>query len=193
MDNDTWFEVEDPEEYDEEPWDFDELELTFLATLRTRAATWRVPWASSGVARPEDDSSLLVWVSLLDEERSLSLGEWAVHFHGGHVRAGKVSDQLFNLNESPERGYFEASGTAVELALRCADWFERLLSRPVVRAEWPTAAGASATRWEFADTGEALVTSRGVPADGTPPARRFPLRHAARQGPTTRTGHTDRP
>jgi hypothetical protein len=86
------------------------------------------------------------------------------------------SPQLFNLHESPERGYFEASGTAVELALRCADWFESLLSRPVVRVEWPSAAGAMATRWEFADTGEALVISRDVPTDGTPPAHRFPVR-----------------
>lgn len=176
MDNNAWFEVEDPEEYDEEPWEFDEAELTFLAALRTRAATWRVPWAPSDVSRPEDDSSLLVWVSLLDEERSLILGEWAVHFYGAHVQAGKVSDQLFNLHESPERGYFEASGTAVELALRCADWFGSLLSRPVVRVEWPSAAGAMATRWEFADTGEALVISRDVPTDGTPPAHRFPVR-----------------
>ncbi|MEV5881476.1 hypothetical protein AB0L74_01860 [Streptomyces sp. NPDC052020] len=176
MDDNAWFKVEDPEEYGEDPLDFDEAELTFLAALRTRAATWRMPWAPSGVSRPEDDSSLLVWVSLLDEERSLILGEWAVHFYGARVRAGKVSDQLFNLHESPERGYFKASGTAVELALRCADWFERLLRRPVVRAEWLSASKASATRWEFADTGEALVISRDVPTDGPPPAHRFPVR-----------------
>ncbi|WP_406436632.1 hypothetical protein OHB14_61830 [Streptomyces sp. NBC_01613] len=176
MDNNTWFEVEDPEECGVQPWDFDEAELTFLAALNTRADTWRVPWAPSNVSRPEDDSSLLVWVSLLDEERSLILGEWAVHFYGTHVRAGKVSDQLFNLHESPESGFFRASGTADELALRCADWFESLLSRPVVRAEWRSAAGAIATRWEFADTGEALVISSDVPADGTPPAHRFPVR-----------------
>ncbi|WP_405774592.1 hypothetical protein [Streptomyces sp. NBC_01538] len=185
MDNSTWFEVEDPEEYDEEPWDFDEAELAFLAALRTRAATWRVSWAPSNVSRPEDDSSLLVWISLLDDERQhpLILGEWAVHFYGPHVRAGKVADQLFNLHESHEHGFFRTSGTADELALRCADWFESLLTRPVVRAEWPTAAGAVATRWEFADTGEALVISRDIPADGTPPARRVPVRPCSRRSP----------
>ncbi|MGR6541202.1 hypothetical protein [Streptomyces sp. NRRL F-4835] len=176
MDNNTWFEVEDPEEYDEAPWDFDGTELAFLVALRTRAAAWRVPWAPSNVSRPEDDSSLLVWVTLLDEERTLILGEWAVHFYGTHVRAGKVSDQLFNLHESHKHGFFRTSGTADELALRCADWFESLLSRPVVRAEWPAATGAIATRWEFADTKEALVISLNVPADGTPPARRVPVR-----------------
>ncbi|SEQ72369.1 hypothetical protein SAMN04487983_1007191 [Streptomyces sp. yr375] len=126
-----WFEVEDPEEYGEEPWDFDEAELAFLAALRARAAAWRVPWAPSQVGRPEDDSSLLVHVCRLDEERRLLLGEWAVHFHGTHARAGKVRDQLFNLDESPERGFFQASGTVEELAERCADWFESVLSRPL--------------------------------------------------------------
>jgi hypothetical protein len=57
-----------------------------------------------------------------------------------------------------------------------SDWFESLLGRPVVRAEWPSGGGAHATRWEFADTGEALVVSGAVPADGSPPARRLPVR-----------------
>ncbi|MBB4892374.1 hypothetical protein FHS39_001385 [Streptomyces olivoverticillatus] len=33
MDVNSWFEVEDPEEYGEESWDFDEAELAFLAAL----------------------------------------------------------------------------------------------------------------------------------------------------------------
>ncbi|MET7431059.1 MULTISPECIES: hypothetical protein [Streptomyces] len=175
MDTYSWFEVEDPEQYGEEPWNFDEAERAFVAALRGRAAVWRVPWAPSQVGRPEDRSSLLVHVCLLDETRSVALGEWAVHFHGTHVRAGKVRDQLFNLHESPERDFFRASGTVEELAERCADWFERLLSRPVVRAEWPSEAGAYAARWEFADTKDALVTSGAVPADGSP-ARRLRVR-----------------
>ncbi|WP_367826978.1 hypothetical protein [Streptomyces sp. LMG1-1-1.1] len=131
MDVNSWFEVEDPEEYGEEPWDFDEAELAFLAALRARAADWQVPWAPSQVGRPEDESSFLVHISLLDEARRLVLAEWAVHFYGTHVLAGKVCDQLFNLHESPEHGFFRASGTVEELAERCADWFESLLSRPV--------------------------------------------------------------
>ncbi|MGW7081571.1 hypothetical protein [Streptomyces sp. NPDC054866] len=176
MGNNIWFEVEHSAEYDEDPWDFDEAELAFFAALRSRAAAWRVPWAPSDVSRPEDDSALLVWVSLLDEERRVILGEWAVYFYGTRVRAGKVSDQFFNLHESDERGFFQASGTVDELALRCADWFESLLRRPVVRAEWPAAAGHLAHRWEFDDTGETLVTSRYAPDDGTPAARRVPVR-----------------
>ncbi len=43
-----------------------------------------------------------------------------MHFYGTHVQAGKVRDQLFNLHESPERGFFRASGTVEELAERCA-------------------------------------------------------------------------
>ncbi|MBB5121824.1 hypothetical protein AF335_09225 [Streptomyces eurocidicus] len=176
MDVDSWFVVEDPAEYDEEPWDFDEAELAFLAALRSRAAAWRVPSAPSQVGRPEDDSSLLVDVTLIDSERPLVLGEWAVHFYGTHVRAGKVCDQLHNLHESPGLGFFHASGPVEELAERCADWFESLLSRPVVRTEWSSEGGTYATSWEFADTGEALVRSGVIPADGSPPARRLPVR-----------------
>ncbi|MGW7052654.1 hypothetical protein [Streptomyces sp. NPDC054887] len=51
----------------------------------------------------------------------------------------EVCDQLCDLHESPQCDFFRASGTAVELAVRCADWFENLLSRPVVRAEPPLA------------------------------------------------------
>ncbi|WP_435189443.1 hypothetical protein [Streptomyces sp. bgisy126] len=154
----SWFEVEDPEEDGEEPWDFDTDELAFVAALRARAASWRVPWAPSGVGRPEDGSSLLVHVSLVDFERSMSLGDWAVHFHGTHVRAGKVEDQLFNLHRRPERGFFRATGTPEELADRCATWFEAVLSRPVRRTERTAVDGrAYVTGWSFADDLEGLV------------------------------------
>ncbi|MFD3662584.1 hypothetical protein ACFWVF_18595 [Streptomyces sp. NPDC058659] len=176
MDVNSWFEVEDPEECGEEPWDFGEAELAFLAVLRARAADWRVPWAPSQVGRPEGESSLLVYFSLLDEARRLVLGEWAVHFHGTHMQAGNVCDQLFNLHESPERGSFRASGTVEELAERCAGWFESLLRRPVVRVEWPFKDGKHATHWEFADTGEVLATRGSIPTDGSSAAHRVPVR-----------------
>ncbi len=109
--------------------------------------------------------------------RPLVLGEWAEHFHGTHVRAGKVRDQLFHRHESPERGFFRVSGTVEELAERCAYWFENLLSRPVVRAEWPLEGGVQAIRWGFAGIAEVLATSGPVPADGSPPSLRLPVRH----------------
>ncbi|CAL9673159.1 hypothetical protein SUDANB176_07563 (plasmid) [Streptomyces sp. enrichment culture] len=75
MDDNPWFVVEDPQEDGEEPWDFDTAELAFITTLQNRAASWRVPFAHSDVGRPEDESSLLVHVSLSDRERRLILGE----------------------------------------------------------------------------------------------------------------------
>lgn len=129
----------------------------------------------ANVSRPEDDSSLLVWISLLDEERPLILGQWAVHFYGAHVQAGKVSDDLFNLDKTPGRGFFFASGTTGELALHCADWLERVLCRPVVRSEWPTGKRVLAS-WEFADTEEGLVSDLLVSANAPPPARRIQIR-----------------
>ncbi|WP_326695780.1 MULTISPECIES: hypothetical protein [unclassified Streptomyces] len=157
MDSNPWFVVEDSEEDGEEPWDFDAGELAFIATLQARAASWRVPLTYSSVGRPEDDSSLLVHVSLSDTEPPLILGEWAVHFHGTYMRAGKVCDQLFNLHETPERGFLHASGTAKQLAEQCADWFETVLSRPVIRMEWLSLDSVSATGWAFADTAQALA------------------------------------
>ncbi|MFJ9041172.1 hypothetical protein ACIRF8_31975 [Streptomyces sp. NPDC102406] len=146
MDINHWFEVEDPRGYGEEPWDFDEAERAFLSALRSRAAGWRGPWAPSNVSRPEDDSSLLVRVSLLDDRHSVILSQWAVHFYGTHVRAGKVCDQLFNLHEAPEHGFLQVSGTAEGLARKCVDWFETRLRRPAVRSDRRASAGPRAAR-----------------------------------------------
>ncbi|MFI1467113.1 hypothetical protein [Streptomyces wuyuanensis] len=159
MENNPWFEIEDPQEDGEEPWDFDADELAFVAALQTRASSWSVPPDHSGVGRPEDESSLMVWVSLHDHEQRVSLGEWAVHFHGTHVRAGKVCDQLFNLDEAADDEFFHATGTVEELADRCADMFAIVLSRPVSRTEWLHNGTAYATSWAFADTSDDLVWS----------------------------------
>ncbi|MFE1290253.1 hypothetical protein [Streptomyces sp. NPDC058751] len=179
MDGNPWFVVEDPEEDGEEPWGFDADELAFIEALRTRAASWRVPPAHSSVGRPEDDSSLLVHVSLTDNERRLVLGEWAVHFHGTHVRAGKVRDQLFNLDETPERGLHRASGPVEQLAERCAAWFEAVLSRPVIRMEWLSPGSAYATGWAFADTAQTLGGSvdHALVSTARPERRTSHVRH----------------
>ncbi|MFD7700898.1 hypothetical protein [Streptomyces caelestis] len=120
MDGDPSFPVEDPQEDGEEPRDFDAAEPAFVEALQNRAASWRVPFAHSDVGRPDDDSSLPVYVSLSDRGRAPILGERAVHVHGARVRAGKVCDQLFTLHETAERGPFRASGTPERLAERCA-------------------------------------------------------------------------
>ncbi|MGW7066708.1 hypothetical protein ACWGII_38415 [Streptomyces sp. NPDC054855] len=170
MDDNRWFVAEDPHEYDEEPWDFDADEFAFVAALQARASSWRVLSAHSNVCRPEDDSSLLVYVSLIDHEWPVVLGEWAVHFYGTHVRAGKVSDQLFNLHETSERGYFHATGPVEELAERSAAWFETVLSRPVSRTEWLHEGKVYATSRDFADTLEGLAVgfNRLMPPRPTP-------------------------
>ncbi|MET9130777.1 hypothetical protein [Streptomyces antibioticus] len=160
MNSNPWFVVEDPEIDGDEPWDFDTGELAFIEALQTRAASWRVDLAHSSVGRPEDDSSLMVWVSLSDGQPRLVLGEWAVHFYGTHVRAGSVCDQLFNLDETPASGFFRASGPVEQLAERCAAWFEAILTRPVLRMEWLSLEKVYATGWIFADTVQPLGGSR---------------------------------
>ncbi|MFD6431164.1 hypothetical protein [Streptomyces venezuelae] len=178
MNRDQWFEVEDPaaegddgDDGDDgndgdEPWDFDADELAFIGALRDRADSWQVRQADGWVGRPEDDSSLLVCVSLLDDERNTVLGEWAVHFYGAYVRAGRVADQFYNVHEVPARLLSRAPGTPEELAGRCAEWFEAVLSRPVGRLEWVNEGGVYATTWLFADTGEALVTDNNLDRGG---------------------------
>ncbi|MGW6980685.1 hypothetical protein ACWGE1_14750 [Streptomyces sp. NPDC054932] len=152
MHDSPWFETEDEED---EPWDFSEDESVFVRALQTRAASWRVPWAYNSVQRMEDDSALLVHVSPSDRQRT-TLGVWAVHFHGTHVRAGQVVDQLFSLDRIPE---LQATGPAEELADVCATWFETLLDRPVSRTEWLHMGQENASTWSFADSGEVLVAS----------------------------------
>ncbi|MFD7786171.1 hypothetical protein ACFV4Q_24245 [Streptomyces nojiriensis] len=158
MDDNPWFWDEDLEQDGSQPGDLDLTadELAFLKALRAHARSWTAPWSYSSVARPEDESSLLLHVDLSD---NLILGQWAVHFYGTHVQAGLVCDQLFNLDEMPERGFFQATGTIEELAERCASWFESVLSRSVSREQWLHKGRVYATGWAFADTGEPLVGS----------------------------------
>ncbi|WP_405558583.1 hypothetical protein [Streptomyces sp. NBC_01171] len=171
MDVNNWFEVEDPEEYGEEPWDFDEAELAFLAALRARAADWQVPWDPSQVGRPEDESSFLVrWGA---PAGARPVGRALLR----HTHAGRESPRPALQPSRVARAWlFRASGTVEELAERCAGWFESLLSRPVVRVEWPFKDGKHATHWEFAKTGEILAPRGSIPADGSSPAYRLPVR-----------------
>ncbi|MGW3325403.1 hypothetical protein [Streptomyces virginiae] len=156
MDDNPWFWDEDLQQDGSGPGDLTADELAFVIALRAHAASWTVPWSYSSVARPEDESSLLLHVAISD---NCVLGQWAVHFYGTHVQAGWVCDQLFNLDERPEAGFFEATGTIEELAERCAVWFESVLGRPVTREQWLHKGKVYATGRAFADTGEPLVRS----------------------------------
>ncbi|MFE5863103.1 hypothetical protein ACFQ77_21525 [Streptomyces virginiae] len=154
MDDNPWFWDEELQRDGSEAGDLTADELAFLEALRAHAASWTAPWTYHDVARPEDESSLLLYVSIGDDR---SLGRWAVHYYGTHVQAGWVCDDLFSLDERPASGFFEATGTIEELAERCAVWFEAVLSRPVTREQWLHKGAVYATRWAFADTGAPLV------------------------------------
>lgn len=166
----AWFEPEVATHHDEDVWDFTATELAFLAALRDRAAAWRVPWAPNEVTRPEDESSLLVYITLVDTRgHGTVVGDWAVHFHGTHVVAGRTDDDLLNVRDAPGRDWFRLAGTVDDLAQRCADWFEDVLSRPVFRVERQEPDGKVVTRWEFGDTEETAVG--GVPPVPAPVRR----------------------
>ncbi|MFF7334795.1 hypothetical protein ACIQU5_07290 [Streptomyces sp. NPDC090306] len=173
-----WFEPEAATGDDEDVWEFTTAELAFLSALRDRAAAWRVPWAPSEVTRPEDESSLLVHVALLDTRGlGLVLGHWAVHFYGTHVVAGRTVDDLLNVCEAPGRDWFRLAGTIDALAQRCADWFEDVLSRPVFRVERQEPDGKVVTRWEFGGTEEpAADRDPSAPGAETPRTWRVRIR-----------------
>lgn len=128
----SWFLSDDPETEAE----LDGAERAFVAALRERAEAWAVAPAVSWVARPDDDSSLVVVVGIGDG----SLG-WpqrlGLHLTGSSVSGDRLVHQNFYwLQEPRTRLGLEATGSPRVLAALAADWFERILRMPVVRHEW---------------------------------------------------------
>jgi hypothetical protein len=164
-----WFEIDDPDD----EFEFTEAERAFAGALRERAEAWSVRHAHNWVGRPEDDdSALLVSVSLSDRERRLSLGNFGVHFTGRRVRGDRLHSQLFYLPEQPTGLALEVSGSPDELADRCAEWFEGVLRKPVVLLEWLHEGAVYAARYVFADTAEGLCQSydKALAPQGQPEA-----------------------
>ncbi|WP_405640455.1 hypothetical protein [Streptomyces uncialis] len=149
-----WFEIDSDGEFG-----FDEAELAFATALREQARSWDVPYVHSWVGRPEDDSSLLAFVSLSDKHRRVSLIDIGVHLVGSSVRGDRLRNQLYFLPDQPTSLAMETVGSPQELAERTAAWFETLLRKPIVRHEWEHGGQVYASRYLFADTGQGLGQS----------------------------------
>ncbi|MFD3926796.1 hypothetical protein [Streptomyces sp. NPDC058614] len=150
-----WFEIDDPEN----EFEFNEAELAFAAQLREVAGFWAVAYAHSWVGRPEDDSSLLAFVSLSDESSRLSLVDIGVHVVGSTMRGDQLHNQLYFLPDRPTSLATEASGSPQQLADHAAQWFEAILRKPIVRYEWEHNGRVYAGRYLFADSGQGLSQS----------------------------------
>ncbi|MFD5121242.1 hypothetical protein [Streptomyces sp. NPDC058385] len=151
MPENPWFEIDDPVG----ELEIDEAELAFAARLRALAGCWDVPFASSWVGRPEDDSSLLAVVTLAASQ--LSLADFGVHITGSTMRGDRLHDQLYFLPERPTSFSMEVTGSPAELAERAAEWFETILRKPVVRYEWEHNGQIYAELYLFADTREGMA------------------------------------
>ncbi len=146
-----WFEIDGPVG----ELEIDEAELAFAARLRALAGCWDVPFASSWVGRPEDDSALLAVVTLGTSQ--LSLADFGVHITGSTMRGDRLHNQLYFLPEWPTSFSMEVTGSPEELAERAAEWFETILRKPVVRYEWEHNGQIYAELYLFADTREGMV------------------------------------
>lgn len=157
MASDYWFEIERPGEGDDPDdfWTFSAEEEAFVSVVRERTAPWASEAVSTMVSRPEDGSSLLVTVSLMDSDRDIV--DMGVHLTGGRVRGDRLHNQLFTLPDVPSTWALDLTGPADHLAQASADWFVAMLRRPVLLYVWLNDdRTAYAARYVFADTDETL-------------------------------------
>ncbi|WP_035805192.1 hypothetical protein [Kitasatospora mediocidica] len=149
-----WFE-EDEED------DLSQAERAFLALLRMRARTWSCGPQNTELVKPADGCRC--WRAVLDlsvemEPRGLGLVTVGVCFDGTSIRCSEVHNQSYypRPDDQSRVEVVEATGTPQGLAEIAAEWFERILVRPVERREW-WSDGALTYDYVFADTGTGLV------------------------------------
>jgi hypothetical protein len=164
----AWFE-EDEEDH------LNDAQRVFLTALRTRADTWPCSPLDTQLVAPGDGCPH--WRAVLDvsaQIEKLSLITIGVCFDGTRIWGGELHNQSYEPwpTERPRVEVIDATGTPEDLAQIAAEWFERVLARPVERREWSS--GERVTyEYAFSDTGTGLVRG-GAGAPGTvrrPPDR----------------------
>jgi hypothetical protein len=157
MASEYWFEIERPGEGDnpDDFWTFSAEEEAFVSVVRERTEPWASEDVSSMVSRPEDESSLLVTVTLLDSDRSIV--DMGVHLTDGRVQGDRLHNQLYTLPDVPSAWALDTTGAVEHLGQASADWFVAMLRRPVLLYVWLNGdRNAYAARYVFADTDETL-------------------------------------
>ena len=149
-----WFE-EDEED------DLSQAERVFLAHLRGRASAWPCEPQDTQLVEPVDGRPH--WRAVLDVCAGMELGNLGlitvgVCFDGTSIRGSEVHSQSFSTypDEWSRVEVVEATGPPEGLAEIAADWFERILARPVERREWWSSDGLTYD-YVFSDTGTGLV------------------------------------
>jgi hypothetical protein len=160
-----WFE-DDPE------FELSGEQRVFLAALRERASSWSCSPSDTQIVEPGNCASWQVVVDVnapFDNQGLITVG---VCFDNASIRASEVHNQTYcpvAANRSRVEA-FETTGDPLHLAEAAADWFERILARPVERREWMRD-GRAYREYAFADDGTLLGRSGWRPAGlfGTPP------------------------
>ncbi|MCO6006112.1 hypothetical protein NE236_14050 [Actinoallomurus purpureus] len=147
------FEMDDPDD------EFTSDERAFVAELSDRLGALLDSPEYGSAFRDEEGDALVTAVSLTDPEARLSLVDLGTHLANGRVRGDRLHNQLYFLPESPSSWALDETGDVGELARRSAEWFARMLRRPIVLYVWLHERYAYAARYAFADRDETLCQS----------------------------------
>ncbi|MDP9863362.1 MULTISPECIES: hypothetical protein [Streptosporangium] len=142
-----WFECDE---------ELGEVQHVFIVALRARALTWAADPVDSRLVPPERGYPFVACLNIDAPQENFVLLTVGVHLEGHRLRGDRLHHQDFTLPEVPTSLAMEVSGSPEELAEQAADWFEAIISRPVVRYEWLHAGQVYASRYLFPDTGEGL-------------------------------------
>ncbi|MEW2353208.1 hypothetical protein [Spirillospora sp. NPDC029432] len=134
-------------------------ERAFVAETAERSGTPSGEPVYGTVSWDEVTDALVASVSLGDPEARLALVDLGVHFAGDRVRGDRLHSQLHSLPEDPSPWALDATGSIDELAGRSAEWFARMLRRPIALYVWLHEQQAYAARYVFADSDETLCQS----------------------------------
>lgn len=163
-----WFELNDDGEDR-----CSEVDQRFLILLRDRAV------ADEWSCDPEDTmafhihngdrGNLEVVMSLDDNDLPCHLFAFGIVFDGSRIVGDRVDGQTYRFHE-PTSKAIEFTGTPEYLAERAVEWFESILSWPIVRNEWIMYDRVIYREWAPARSGTAFLgTSNKRP--GGPPDR----------------------
>lgn len=149
-----WFE-------EDEVNNLSQAERVFLAHLRARAGTWPCEPHDTQLVAPVDGRPQ--WRAVLDvcaemDRGCLGLITVGVCFEGTVIRGSELHNQSFHTYPATRSRVevIEATGSPAALADAAADWFERILARPMERREWWSPEGLTYD-YVFSDTGTGLV------------------------------------
>jgi hypothetical protein len=137
-------------------------EQAFLTALQQAAAQWAVGYAASWANRDEEEHPcLLAVVSISDRVRNVQLAEFGVHYRDGHAQGDLLHSCLHELPDEPTPDALDVRGDPGQVAAECAAWFESILRRPVVHAQWRDERHGRlyAENWKFGEGGEVVTQS----------------------------------